>query len=102
MTADISSNVEISSLLVNEGDYVSKGTPLFAIESKSAEKLIRSYKEALEKAEESLESAKSKVESTQDTYDNYTITAPISGQVITKNVKAGDKISKSSNGSRCV
>lgn len=99
MTADISSSVEIGAMLVNEGDYVSRGTPIFSIESKSAEKLIRSYREALEKAEESLESAKSKVESTQDTYDNYTITAPISGQVITKNIKAGDKISKSSSGS---
>lgn len=99
MTADISSGVEIGAMLVNEGDYVSRGTPIFSIESKSAEKLIRSYKEALEKAEESFESAKSKVESTRDTYDNYTITAPISGQVITKNIKAGDKISKSSSGS---
>lgn len=30
--------------------------------------------------------------------DDYTITAPISGTVITKNVKVGDKISKSSSG----
>ena len=54
----------------------------------------------MEKAEETLESARNKVDSTQDNYDNYTITAaPISGQVITKNVKAGDKVAKSNSGS---
>ncbi|ADL04734.1 efflux RND transporter periplasmic adaptor subunit [Lacrimispora saccharolytica] len=99
MKADVSSGVEVGTLLVQEGDYVTKGTPIFTMERKSAERLIRTYKETLEKAEESLETAKSKLESTQDTYDNYTITAPISGKVITKTGKAGDKISKSTNGS---
>lgn len=99
MKADLSSSVEVGTLLVHEGDYVTKGTPIFVMEEKSAEKLIRTYKETLEKAEESLESAKSKLESTQDTYDNYTITAPISGKVISKTIKAGDKITKSSSGS---
>lgn len=99
MSADISSSVEIGSLLVHEGDYISRGSGIFTMESKSAQKLLRSYKDSLEKAEETLESAKTKLESTQDNYENYTITAPISGQVITKNVKAGDKIAKSSNGS---
>lgn len=99
MNADISTSVEVGKLLINEGDYVGKGTPVFSIESKSAEKLLRTYKDSLEKAEETLESARNKVDSTQDNYDNYTITAPISGQVITKNIKAGDKVSKSSSGS---
>ncbi|WP_333648766.1 HlyD family efflux transporter periplasmic adaptor subunit [Lacrimispora sp.] len=98
MKADLSSGVEVGSLLVHEGDYVAKGTPVFRMEEKSAEKLLRTYKEALDKAQESLESAKSRLESTQDTYGNYTITAPISGRVITKSVKAGDKIAKSSGG----
>lgn len=98
MKADISSTVEIQNLLVHEGDYVTKGTPIFTIESKSADKLLRTYKDSLDKAQESLESAKSKLESTQDNYDNYTITAPISGKVIKKSVKTGDNIAKSSNG----
>ena len=98
MKADISSTVEIQKLLVKEGDYVTKGTPIFSIESKSADKLLRTYKDSLDKAQESLESAKSKLESTQDTYDNYTVTAPISGKVIKKTVKVGDKISKSTTG----
>lgn len=99
MSADISSSVEAAALLVHEGDYVTRGAGIFTIEKKSADKLLRTYKDTLEKAEETLESAKSKLESTQDTYENYTITAPISGRVITKNVKAGDKITKSSSGS---
>ncbi|EFC94303.1 hypothetical protein CLOSTHATH_07529, partial [Hungatella hathewayi DSM 13479] len=99
MNADISSSVEVGKLLVNEGDYVGRGTPVFSMESKSAEKLLRTYKDSVEKAEETLESARNKVDSTQDNYDNYTITAPISGQVITKNVKAGDKVAKSNSGS---
>jgi HlyD family secretion protein len=99
MKADITTAVEIQNLLVHEGDYVTKGTPLFTMESKSAEKLLRTYKDSLDKAQESLDSAKSKLETTQDTYDNYTITAPISGKVIKKSIKTGDKITKSTSGS---
>ncbi|PJJ27991.1 HlyD family efflux transporter periplasmic adaptor subunit [Lacrimispora celerecrescens] len=99
MKADLSSSVEVGTMLVHEGDYVTKGTPIFTMESKSADKLLRTYKDTMEKAQETLEGAKSKLESTENTYDNYTITAPISGKVITKTVKAGDKITKSSSGS---
>ncbi|WP_313070083.1 HlyD family efflux transporter periplasmic adaptor subunit [Lacrimispora sp.] len=99
MKADITSAVEIQNLLVHEGDYVTKGTPLFTMENKSAEKLLRTYKDSLDKAQESLDSAKNKLETTQDTYDNYTITAPISGKVIKKSIKTGDKITKSTSGS---
>lgn len=99
LSADIDASADLETLLVNEGDYLSKGTPVFRIEEKSAEKLIRSFKDSLDKAEESVESAQSKLESTQDNYENYTVTAPIAGQIITKSVKAGDNISKSSSGS---
>lgn len=97
MNADLSTGVEVEAVLVNEGDYVSKGTPMFRMTSKSADKLIQSYKDALDKAQEPLESAQSKLESTQDSYDNYTITAPISGQVIAKNFKVGDNITKNTS-----
>lgn len=97
MSADISGAVEIGSLTVSEGDYVSKGSPVFRMTDKTAENLMRSYKNAMDQAEESLESAKSKLDNTQDSYENYTITAPISGTVITKNTKAGDKISAGGN-----
>lgn len=98
MKADLAASVEVGALLVHEGDYVTKGTPIFTIQSKTAAALLRTYKETLDKAESTLESAKSSLENTQETYDYYTITAPISGKVITKDVKVGDKITKSSSG----
>lgn len=97
MNADLSTSVEVEALLVNEGDYVTKGTPIFRMTAKSADKLLQSYKDSLDKAEESVESAQNKLDSTQDNYDNYTIKAPISGQVITKNFKVGDNITKNSS-----
>ncbi len=99
MKADLSSSVEVEAVLVNEGDYVTAGTPLFRINSKDVEKIIRSYKDSVDSAQEKIESAQSKVDTTQDNYENYTITAPISGQVITKSIKVGDNISKSSGSS---
>lgn len=96
MKAELSSSVEVEAVLVNVGDYVTAGTPIFRINSRDVEKIIRSYKDSVDSAEEKIESAQSKVDSTQDNYENYTITAPISGQVITKNSKVGDNISKSS------
>ena len=98
LKADISSTVEVAAVLVNEGDYVSAGTPIFRMTDKDADKIIRSYKDSVDSSQEKVESAQSNVDSKQDTYENYTITAPISGQVITKTSKAGDNISKSSNG----
>lgn len=97
MKADLSASVEVEALLVNEGDYVTKGTPIFRMTVKTADKLIQSYKDTLDKAEESVESAQNKLDSTQDSYDNYTIKAPISGQVITKSYKVGDNITKNSS-----
>lgn len=97
MGAEVGATVEIASMLVSEGDYVSKGTPLFRMTDKTADNLVRSYKEAVDKAQENLESAQSKLETTQDNIENYTITAPISGQVITKSVKSGDKVSSGGN-----
>lgn len=92
MAADLSSNVEVEALLVNEGDYVTEGSPIFRMKASTAEKLIKSYKDSMDSAESSLEQAESGLDSTQDSYDNYTITAPISGTVIQKNSKVGDKV----------
>lgn len=97
MSADLSSNVEVEAILVNEGDYVTKGTPIFRMTAKTADQLIEGYKDTMDKAQESVENAQSKLESTQDSYDNYTIKAPISGQVITKGFKVGDNITKNSS-----
>ena len=54
MSASISGNssVEIAGLLVNEGDYVTEGQPVFTITEKSAKDLLESYKNSLEQAED--------------------------------------------------
>jgi len=97
MSAELSANVEIASMIVNEGDYVSEGSAVFKMTDKTGDNLIRTYKDSMDKAQESLEAAESKLENTQDSYENYTITAPISGTVIIKNAKVGDKISAGGN-----
>lgn len=94
---DLDTTVEIQNLLVAEGDYINEGTALFQMTSNTADKLMRSYKNSMDQAQEQVETAENKVETTQDTYDNYTITAPISGKVIAKNVKEGEKISRNSS-----
>lgn len=99
MKAEITGNgsLQVESLLVHEGDFVTAGTPIFKIKDKDVEEILRDFEDSVDTAEEKVESAQSKMDSTQETYEDYTITAPISGQVITKNTKVGDKISKSSN-----
>lgn len=102
MSAELAVGVEVASLLVHEGDYVTKGTPVFAMTTDTAEDLIKNYKDSMDNAQERLESAQNSLDTTQDNYDNYTITAPISGQVITKNYKVGDTIERNSNSSTTV
>lgn len=99
LAADLSSNVEVEALLVNEGDFVSVGSPIFSMKASTAEKLIKTYKDSMDNAQASLEQAQSSLDSTQDTYDDYTITAPISGTVIKKSYKVGDKVQNSSSAS---
>ena len=53
----------------------------------------------MDSAESQLESAQSSLDSTQETYDDYTITAPISGTGVTKNVKVGDNVQNGSSAS---
>ncbi len=92
--ADLSVSVEVEAVLVNEGDYVQKGTPLFRMTDKSADDLKKNFTDLLNQAEENAESAKNKLDTTRKNYENYTITAPISGTVVSKKFKAGDTISK--------
>lgn len=65
------------------GDYVSKGQLIVSLENNS---VINAQK-----------TSRLNVKSTQKTLDNYNITSPISGTVITKNSKAGDKIDSSNS-----
>lgn len=100
LSVEISGNksLEIENLLIHEGSYVDKNSDLFQVTAKTAEEYLKEFKDAVESADDSLENAENKLSNTQDSVDDYTITAPISGTVITKNAKVGDKISKSSSG----
>ena len=91
-------SLEIENLLIHEGSYVDKNSDLFQVTAKTAEEYLKEFKDAVESADDNLENAENKLDNTQDSVDDYTITAPISGTVITKNAKVGDKISKNSSG----
>lgn len=74
---------EVSYIAVKNGDYVTKGQLIVRLKNNS---LVNSQK-----------SSQINVKSNQKTLDNYNITSPISGTVITKNSKAGDKIDSSNS-----
>ena len=76
---------EVTDVHAAAGSRVSPGTALVTLGGQSA-------RNALENAAISLENARLSLQRAQEALDNYTITAPISGTVIEKNVKAGDKL----------
>ena len=83
VTAKASGDIE--SLAVSEGTRVSDGQALCVIGGSSTESQIEAARLSLENAELSLQSA-------QDKLEDYTITAPISGEVVEKNFKVGDNL----------
>lgn len=76
---------EIKELYIKEGDYVTAGQKIALIENDSVT-------DAVENARLSLNDSQLSYESAQDRVDDYVIKAPISGTVIEKNVKVGDKL----------
>lgn len=98
LSADLPDSVNVEQLLVSEGDYAAKEAPIFRFDRESADKLMRSFREKLDSAKDTMESANNKIQSTKNSINNYTITAPISGTVIRKNMKAGDKITSKGSG----
>ncbi len=89
---------DIASMNVEEGSYVHEGAALFTYTQESADDALQTVKDSLESAEQSVEDAQTNLENAQDSLEDYEITAPISGQVIVKNTKAGDTL-KSGNDS---
>jgi HlyD family secretion protein len=82
VTADASG--EVASLAVSEGDQVQAGSTLVQLTSDTIDDTIQSQADAVRQAELSLENAKEALE-------NYTITSPISGTIVEKAYKAGEK-----------
>lgn len=93
-------NVEVEKLLVSEGAIVKKGTPLFLITEETFNNVISSKKKTYLSAKEALTKSENSYEDAIDNYNEYYITAPIDGTVITKDAKVGDKIQKSSSSAK--
>ena len=94
------SGIEVEKLLVAEGAIVKKGTPLFVITEETFNNVLTTKKKAYLQAEEALTKAENNYDDAIDKYDEYYITAPIEGTVITKDAKVGDKIQKSTNSAK--
>jgi len=86
---------EVIELPVTAGSRVSAGSALARLGGSSAQSALEDLSIALTNAELSLQRA-------EDALENYTITAPISGTVIEKNVKAGDKVDGIDSGALAV
>ena len=86
---------EVTHLNVSVGSQVSAGTVLATLGGSSAENSLADAALAVQNAQLSLQSA-------QQSLENYTITSPISGTVIEKNLKAGDQLNGSDSGTMAV
>ena len=75
----------VSSINVQEGSAVEKDAILIELTGDD-------LTESIQSASETLRSAEISMQNMQDTMENYTITAPISGTVIEKDVKQGDAL----------
>lgn len=80
----LNSQIENAKLSVQDADILYEKS-LDALNGYAPDSQIESAKIALEEAKNNLEKMKS-------ANDDYKITAPISGQIVTKNIKTGDKI----------
>ena len=76
------------------GDAISSGDQICTITGDTVDNQIDNAQLSLDNAQTSLENAQEKLE-------DYQITAPISGTVVTKIAKAGDKIEGGSTGTLC-
>lgn len=76
---------DLDTLSVKEGDRVSVGQVIGVIAEQDMETQIENARISLENAQLSLKSAQEKLE-------DYTITSPIDGEVIEKNLDVGDNI----------
>lgn len=93
ITAEVSGRVTGLSWLA--GDAISDGDRICTLTGDTVDDQIETARINLSNAATSLETA-------QDNLDDYSITAPISGTVVTKTAKAGDNIEGGSDSTLCV
>ena len=93
ITAEASGKIRGFDWLV--GDTISNGDRVCTITGDSVDNSIESAQISVSNAATSLENA-------QENLEDYSITAPISGTVVTKTAKAGDNIEGGSDSTLCV
>lgn len=81
---------EVVSLLYKNGDYVEKGTVIAKLKSDDIADSVKNSKNSYENAKLSMQDAEEKLQ-------DYILTTPINGTIITKNVKAGDTVDKTNS-----
>ena len=86
---------EVTALHVTAGSQVAAGDVLVTLGGTAAQNSLENASIALENAQLSLQRA-------QEALDSYTITSPISGTVIEKHFKAGDKVDSMDSGGLAV
>ena len=101
---------KIADLKLQEGSKIKEGDILYLLSEDSVEDLLEQYASKLESAqdavsnaqdgkesaEEAIEDAESKLQEVIDTRTDYSVTAPISGIVISKDALVGDTIRNTS------
>ena len=108
---------EIGVLHIDEGSKIKKGDVLYTMTDKSIDNQLENYQNKLNNAQDALENAGDNVESAQEAIEDaekklkdiianrtdYSITAPISGRIISKDALVGDTIkSNSANSTLCI
>ena len=85
-----SSSGKVTALCVKEGQTIGENAALLQLSGNDLTKQVQN-------ASDNLRSAQMSMEDTEKSMENYTITSPISGTVISKDVKAGDTVGTSSS-----
>ncbi len=108
---------EIEKLFIDEGSKVKEGDVIYSLSDKSIESQLENYqsklknaqnavdnaKDSVENAQESIEDAKTKLQDVIDNRTDYSIKAPISGKIVSKEALVGDTIkSNSVNSTLCI
>lgn len=107
---------KIHSLNIEEGEKISDGDTVIVLESNTYKDQLKTYENVVDTAKEAVDTARRNMEDAQDKIEDakaslkeiikektdYSITAPISGKVIKKNVLEGDTISVQANPTLCV
>ena len=107
ITSDLSG--EIAYLGIQEGDSITEGNIVLTISQDTVDDALENYskavenaqdaidaaKDSLEEKEEAIEDAQSSLEDVIDSRTDYSIKAPVTGKVISKNMLKGDVIGTS-------